>query len=588
MTQAKIRCAIYTRKSSDEGLEQDFNSLDAQREACSAYIRSQAAQGWVELAERYDDGGFSGGTLDRPALKRLLGNVAARHIDVVLVYKVDRLSRSLFDFAKLVEAFEKAEASFASITQALNTTSSMGRLTLNMLLSFAQFEREITAERIRDKLAASKAKGMWMGGVSPLGYRAEGRSLEIIEEHAALVRHVFARYLALGSVRQLEAELKNGGVVAPRRTTASGKIMGGVPFTRGMLYLMLRRVVYTGRIAHRDKIYPGNHPAIVDDETFDRVQAMLADHRQGQPRTRKARPSLLAGKLVDQASQPLIATHATKTGANGKTVRYRYYVSEKLHHKRSDSGMRIPALNLEALVAERVATLFDDPMELVASAWLDVPAGRYADLQQRCAELAARQRRRQADALAMLSQIRVSGNRVEVICCSDAIAAALGVGAHPGRPTTVTVDAAVRLTRTGRAMQLVEEGGLTPGASPDASLVRMVMLARRWWQELRRGTMDITRLAEREKVSATYLTRVVRLAFLSPQVTEAILAGKQRAGVTGKMLTVGASIDPCWKKQAHALLPLKDDAGARPAGRPDAGCEPRCTRTHRVADDAGG
>ena len=560
MTQAKIRCAIYTRKSNDEGLEQDFNSLDAQREACSAFIRSQASHGWIELAERYDDGGFSGGTLERPALKRLLADVAARHIDIVLVYKVDRLSRSLFDFAKLVEAFEKADASFGSITQALNTTSSMGRLTLNMLLSFAQFEREITAERIRDKLAASKAKGMWMGGVSPLGYRPDGRSLTIIEEHAALVRHIFARYLVLGSVRQLEAELKANGITAPARTTLSGKNMGGVPFTRGMLYLMLRRVVYTGRIAHRDKIYPGNHPAIVDDETFERVQAMLTDHRQGQPRTRKKRLSLLAGKLVDQAGQPLIATHATKTGANGKTVRYRYYVSEKLHHKRSERGMRIPALDLEALVAERVATLFDDPMELVASAGLDVPAERYADLQQRCAELAARQRRRQADTLAMLRQVRVSDGRVEVICCSDAIAAALGVAVHPGQPATVTANAAVRLTRTGRAMRLIEGGGAAPGATPDAALVRLVMLARRWWQELRRGTMDITRLAEREKVSATYLTRVVRLAFLSPQVTEAILAGKQRAGVTGKMLTVGASLDPCWKKQAQSFLPLASDA----------------------------
>ncbi|OWK27706.1 recombinase family protein [Sphingomonas mucosissima] len=556
MNRAKIRCAIYTRKSSDEGLEQDFNSLDAQREACSAYIRSQAALGWVELAERYDDGGFSGGTLDRPALKRLLADVAAGHIDIILVYKVDRLSRSLFDFAKLVETFEKAEASFASITQALNTTSSMGRLTLNMLLSFAQFEREITAERIRDKLAASKAKGMWMGGVSPLGYRPEGRSLVVIEEHAALVRHVFARYLALGSVRQLESELKHSGTVAPKRVTGSGKPMGGVPFTRGMLYLMLRRVVYTGRIAHRDKIHPGNHPAIVDNETFDRVQAMLTEHRQGQSRTRKERPSLLAGKIIDQERQPLIATHATKTASNGKTVPYRYYVSEKLHHKRSDSGTRMPARDLEALVAGRIATLFDDPLELVAGARLDVPADRYADLQQRCAELAARQRRRQADALSMLRQVQVSDGRVEVICCSEAIATALGVSVQPGQPTTLAINTAVRLTRTGRAMRLVEGSGLAPSATPDISLVRLVMLARRWWQELRQGTMDITRLAEREKVSATYLTRVVRLAFLSPEVTEAILAGKQRAGVTGKMLTASGAVDPCWTKQAGALLPL--------------------------------
>jgi DNA invertase Pin-like site-specific DNA recombinase len=560
MTTARIRCAIYTRKSSDEGLEQDFNSLDAQREACSAYIRSQAAQGWVELAERYDDGGFSGGSLDRPALKRLLADVAAGHVDIILVYKVDRLSRSLFDFAKLVEIFEKVDASFASITQALNTTSSMGRLTLNMLLSFAQFEREITAERIRDKLAASKAKGMWMGGVTPLGYRPEGRSLVIIEEHAELVRHVFARYLALGSVRQLEIELDARGIVAPKRTTGSGKAMGGVPFTRGMLYLLLRRVVYTGRIAHRDKVYPGNHPAIVDDDMFDRVQAALAAHRQGTARTRTERPYLLAGRIVDETGAPLIATHSTKTGAGGKVVRYRYYVSERLHYKRGDHGVRFPAPDLETLVADRLATLFDDPMELVASAGLYVPAERYADFQQRCAELAARQRRRHVEALVMLQHVEVSDGRVRLLCCPKRIAVALDVVNDPDRAKTMTLDVMVRLARSGRALRLVDGGGLNPGAEPDASLVRLVMLARRWWQELRQGAIDITRLAERDNVTATYLTRVVRLAFLSPQVIEAILAGKQRAGVTGKLLTVGAAIDPCWKAQARSLLPSGCDA----------------------------
>jgi DNA invertase Pin-like site-specific DNA recombinase len=279
-TGGPIRCAIYTRKSSDEGLDQDFNSLDAQREACAAYIRSQASQGWTELPERYDDGGISGGTLERPALKRLMDDVAIGKIDIVVVYKVDRLSRSLFDFAKLVEAFEEADASFVSITQAFNTTSSMRRLTLNMLLSFAQFEREVTAERIRDKIAASKAKGMWMGGTPPLGYKPDGRSLAVVDEHASIIRHLFARYLALGNVRQLEAELKGQGIIAPCRATIGGKPIGGVPFSRGTLYLMLKRITYTGRIAHGDKVYPGNHPAIIDIATFETVQATLADNTQ--------------------------------------------------------------------------------------------------------------------------------------------------------------------------------------------------------------------------------------------------------------------------------------------------------------------
>jgi DNA invertase Pin-like site-specific DNA recombinase len=558
MKPATIRCAIYTRKSSDEGLEQDFNSLDAQREACAAYIRSQASQGWREIAERYDDGGFSGGTLERPALKRLLVDVAAGRIDIILVYKVDRLSRSLFDFARLVEAFEKADASFVSITQALNTTSSMGRLTLNMLLSFAQFEREVTAERIRDKLAASKAKGMWMGGVSPLGYRPDGRSLAVVEEHAPLVRHIFDRYLALGSVRKLEAELKEQRIHAPRRITVSGKVIGGVPFTRGMLYLMLQRVTYTGKIAHRDKVYPGNHPAIVAGDVFKQVQALLAEHRRGSPRTRSLRKGLLAGRIVDQDGDPLVSTHATKTGparSGGKVVRYPYYVSQELHHKRGDGGLRLPARDIESFVAQLVATLFDDPIELVATACLNVPADRYSDLQQRCAEIAARQRQRHGDALEFMREVRVSEAHVAVTCCPHAIAAMLGVTIHDAAPGPLVLREAVRLTRSGRAKRLVQAGGLVPGAAPDPSMVRLLIRARQWWGELRAGDIDITRLAERDGVSATYLNRVVRLAFLSPQVTEAILAGRQRAGVSGKMLTVGTPIAACWEKQATTLLP---------------------------------
>jgi DNA invertase Pin-like site-specific DNA recombinase len=555
----QIRCAIYTRKSSDEGLEQDFNSLDAQREACAAYIRSQASQGWTELVERYDDGGISGGTLERPALKRLLADVAAKRIDIVVVYKVDRLSRSLFDFAKLVEAFEEADASFVSITQAFNTTSSMGRLTLNMLLSFAQFEREVTAERIRDKIAASKAKGMWMGGTPPLGYKPDGRSLALVEEHAAIVRHVFERYLALGNVRQLETELKGQGVIAPTRATIGGKQIGGVPFSRGTLYLMLKRITYTGRIAHGDKVYPGNHPAIIDIATFEAVQAMLADNTQGQAQARSERPSLLAGRIVDQAGDPLVATHATKsvsTQADAKTVRYRYYVSHALHHKQRDTGMRVPAREIETLVSQRVATLFDDPVELVASAWLDAPADRYGELHTRCADLAARQRQRDAGALALVRQVQVHDSRVDVTCSTSAIAAALDVALSADAPETITLSEQVRLTRTGRAMRLVQGGGHVTGAVPDQSLTKLLVHARRWWGELKQGEIDITRLAAREKVSAAYITRVIRLAFLSPDVTQAILVGRQRAGVTAKSITLEMPIDACWKRQAAAMLPV--------------------------------
>jgi len=559
-----IRCAIYTRKSSDEGLEQDFNSLDAQREACAAYIRSQASQGWTELAEHYDDGGISGGTLERPALRRMLADVAAKRIDIVVVYKVDRLSRSLFDFAKLVEAFEDADASFVSITQAFNTTSSMGRLTLNMLLSFAQFEREVTAERIRDKIAASKAKGMWMGGTPPLGYRPDGRSLAIVEDHAAIVRHVFARYRALGNVRLLEVELIRQAIIAPVRATISGKAIGGVPFSRGTLYLMLKRITYTGRIAHGDKVYPGNHPAIIDLATFEAVQNMLTDHTQGQQRTRSESVSLLAGKVVDRDGAPLLATHATKpaqgkcdtaAGPDGGTRRYRYYVSRALHHKECETGLRIPAREIETLVVNRIATMFDDPIELIATAWLDVPAERYADLHLRCQELAAQVRQRKPGAMTMLDIVQVHDARIDVTCRTGAIAAALDVAAHVEAPDTITLTDHVRLTRSGRAMRMVRHDGQAATAAADRSLVKAVLQARRWWDELRQGGIDITRLAQRERISPAYVTRIVRLAFLSPQVVEAILAGRQHAGITAKTLTLDAPPSASWKAQAVAILP---------------------------------
>ena len=364
-----VRCAIYTRKSSEEGLEQDFNSLHAQREACTAYILSQAIEGWTALATCYDDGGISGGTLERPGLQRLLEDVRDGLIDIIVVYKVDRLTRSLLDFAKLVEAFDAAGVSFVSVTQSFNTTTSMGRLTLNMLLSFAQFEREVTAERIRDKIAASKARGMWMGGVPPLGYRPDGRSLAIVPEQAVLVDSIYRRYLAIGNVRLLAEALREEGVLAPIRTTATGKSMGGRPFTRGQLYLMLACRTYLGEISHHGKIHPGLHEAIIERDLWDRVQALLEQNRQGMRTGKNAQQaSLLAGLVRDEAGEPLIPVHATK----GK-VRYRYYVSRALQTRQGGDGMRIPARELETAVVDRLAQAFDDPIDLVAQAgaWID-------------------------------------------------------------------------------------------------------------------------------------------------------------------------------------------------------------------------
>src|SRR5690242_2470736 len=318
---SRQRCAIYTRKSSEEGLEQEFNSLAAQREACEAFIRSQQHEGWGLAKTRYDDGGFSGGNLERPALQQLIADTRAGRIDIVVVYKVDRLTRSLADFARLVELFDAEAVSFVSVTQQFNTTSSMGRLTLNVLLSFAQFEREVTGERIRDKIAASKKKGMWMGGNIPLGYDANERSLVINPAEAETVRRIFALYRELGCVRRVKEEADRLGLRTKSSTTANGIQRGGKPFSRGHLYTLLSNPIYAGLIAHKGQLHPGQQPALIDDASWSIVRDQLAantrDHRH---RAKSAEPSLLAGLRVDARGDRRTPSHAIKRGR-----RYRYY-----------------------------------------------------------------------------------------------------------------------------------------------------------------------------------------------------------------------------------------------------------------------
>jgi site-specific DNA recombinase len=363
----RVRCAIYTRKSSEEGLEQEFNSLDAQREACGSYVRSQKHEGWQVLPALYDDPGYSGGNMERPALKRLLTDIAAKKIDVVVVYKVDRLTRSLADFAKIVESFDASNVSFVSVTQAFNTTTSMGRLTLNVLLSFAQFEREVTGERIRDKIAASKKKGLWMGGQPALGYDVRERKLVVNQAEAETVRAIFRRYLDLGSVRELKAALDVEGAVSKHRLAADGSAYGGQSFSRGALYQMLQNRVYRGEIVHKGAAYPGEHTAIVDEELWRRVQAKLEANgveRTG-ARDKAKLAYLLADVLFDAEGEAMSPTHAVKKG-----MRYRYYVSRRLitdvrvsgerERERRDQGQRVPAGGLERLVIERLKAFFAD------------------------------------------------------------------------------------------------------------------------------------------------------------------------------------------------------------------------------------
>src|SRR5215831_11234285 len=315
---ARVRCAIYTRKSSDEGLDQEFNSLRAQREACEAFINSQRHEGWVCLPAVYDDGGFSGATMDLPALRRLLADITAGRVDIVVVYKIDRLTRSLTDFAKIVDILDARGASFVSVTQQFNTTTSMGRLTLNILLSFAQFEREVI--RIRDKIAASKKKGMWMGGVPPLGYRVHDRKLVIVDGEAEIVRTIFRRYAELGSVRLLKEELEARGIKSKSWTSASGRLIGGKAFSRGALYLILQNRLYRGEVVHKGNSHPGEHTPILDPPLWEAVQAQLAGNvaeRNSGTNTRP--PSLLAGMLFDGDGNRITPTHVVKQG-----TRYHY------------------------------------------------------------------------------------------------------------------------------------------------------------------------------------------------------------------------------------------------------------------------
>jgi site-specific DNA recombinase len=350
---ASLRCAIYTRVSTENGLEQEFNSLDNQREASEAYIRSQAHEGWKLIRDRYDDGGFSGGSIDRPALAKLLDDVRARRIDVIVVYKVDRLTRSLADFAKLVELFDEHDVSFISVTQAFNTTTSMGRLTLNMLLSFAQFEREITGERIRDKVAASKKRGIWMGGV--VGYRVENRSLHIVEEHAEFVRDLFKRYLEIGSVVRLKTVLDAENVRLPVRIVGTGGATGGGLMSRGHIYWILSNPIYVGRLRHKGQTHDGLHAAILDQEIWDRVQHQLAAQTQPRAGPRRNAESFLAGKLYDDRGNRMGPSHAAKGGQ-----RWRYYISRAiLTGRKPDAGSvtRVPAAQIEKQVYDAIKSI---------------------------------------------------------------------------------------------------------------------------------------------------------------------------------------------------------------------------------------
>ena len=545
-----FRCAIYTRKSSEEGLDQGFNSLHAQREACEAYVRSQVGEGWSVLPTIYDDGGYSGGSMNRPGLQQLLVDISGSLIDIVVVYKVDRLTRSLLDFARLVEAFDKAGTSFVSITQSFNTTTSMGRLTLNMLLSFAQFEREVTAERIRDKIAQSKARGMWMGGTPPIGYRPDGRSLAIIEEEATLVRHIFHRYAELGNVRLLAQELEDAGICSPVRGSATGRIFGGRPFSRGHLYRILSNPSYIARIDHGGRSHQANHPSLIEQKLWDQVQEILAANRNGTrgPVAREA--SLLAGKLFDDRGVGMIATHACK----GK-VRYRYYVSRDLHHSgdaRAAEGWRLPAREIEPLVRARIAALLNDPIELLTRATIEMPSPDELNaIVKRSKEAAATFAGSRAQAAKrlrdLIAEIQLRADQVSILLNPTELGALLKIGITN---EAIKLDVAGRLKRSGHVMRLIQMNGSAAEPNVDRTLVKAIVQGRSWWRELQSNTdMTVEELAKREGKTAAYIVRIVRLAFLSPAMLKRITEGTLAAHLTVKRLTAPDAVPAGWDRQ---------------------------------------
>jgi site-specific DNA recombinase len=559
-----IRCAVYTRKSSEEGLEQEFNSLQAQREACEAFVKSQRHEGWVCLPDGYDDGGLSGATMERPALQQLLAEIQAGRVDIVVVYKVDRLTRSLADFAKIVEILDAKGASFVSVTQQFNTTTSMGRLTLNVLLSFAQFEREVTGERIRDKIAASKKKGMWMGGVPPLGYQARDGTLVVVVHEAEIVRHIFSRYAELGSIRLLKEELDAQDLASKSWMSASGRHWGGKPFARGALYLMLQNRIYRGEIVHKERSYPGEHTPIIDQELWDMVQAQLASNvAQRNAGGRIAQPSLLAGILFDGDGNRMTPSHAVKKG-----TRYRYYVSRPLISKDQADGsarLRIPAGEIEQLVAGRVRQWLLDPGSIYTATSKCLPepstqqrlVARAAELGRRWSELPPARTR--AVLTALIERVEVRIDQVNIHLRPTGLSALFDAAVPPSQSVleeeTVILSVATRLRRAGMEIRmLIDRTDPFAAVKPDARLIKLLVRARRFNTTLVQSDgLAFAALAAREGVSRSYFTRVVRLSYLAPDITQAILEGRQPSDLTAEKLLEHSRLPLAWHGQRAAL-----------------------------------
>jgi site-specific DNA recombinase len=544
-----IRCAIYTRKSSEDGLDQEFNSLDAQYEACAAYIASQRHEGWKLVPERFDDGGLSGGTLERPALKRLIAEIDAGRIGMIVVYKIDRLTRSLADFVRLVERLDAKGASFVSVTQAFNTATSMGRLTLNVLLSFAQFEREVTAERIRDKIAASKKKGLWMGGTLPIGYDRhpdpQRRELVVNPAGAETVRTLFRLYaehanLRLVGVEAARLDLSTGGGPTHAEPARRPRC-----FTRGQLHYLLTNPVYIGRIRHKERSYPGLHPAIIETTLWDDVQSKLIA-ASARPRGKSTVPGAarpLTGKLRDETGDLMTPTHTQRRGR-----RFFYYVSNRLIAGGTDpTGWRLPAPALETVVRQLVVSHLQAAAashKLIASPDATLAAVIAQRMDSLLHSIAA-EPARFAD---LINAVRLGSGKIDIRMAPEILASALGVAPDAIDPDLTALCCPFSLRRRGVETRIVA-GDLLP--APDQVLIRTLAEARTWAKALRSGT-PLSELASRTGHSEPYLRVRLPLAFLSPRLQAAILEGRHRPDLSvARLLRDGIPAD--WAAQERCF-----------------------------------
>ena len=566
MSEKRVRCAIYTRKSTEEGLQKEFNTLEAQREACESYIKSQMHEGWVLIPTDYDDGGYTGGNMDRPALQALMADIKAGKVDTIVVYKVDRLSRSLHDFARMVTVFDDHKVSFVSITQQFNTTTSMGRLTLNILLSFAQFEREVIGERVRDKIAASKRKGMWIGGKPPLGYDIEHRKLVVNLKEAALVKEIYERYLTMKSAQQLTQRLGERGELNKRWINRFGVAVGGQPFCYQAIYKILNNPIYIGLITHKDKTYKGQHQGIIEHELWDRVQKQLKTGREHWAKRHSKHGSLLMGKCFSATGNFYTPTHTNKGGKQ-----YRYYIEKK-------SQRRIKAIELESLVIDTVRLVARHPKYWHKCWSADGNARSAGDAMLRWKDFWAAWSnltmvRKQELGRQIIQRVTVTERSLTVRLCYEGILKVIAAWEHAGREDIEALDLNIkpdvqievqhmeimipaRFAVHGCTQHAVDEQNrpirtATKKAKHNPVLINALAKSCRWNQQLARGEATISELAKQERVSRTYISRMVGLMLLSPDIIASIMEGTQPATLHLNDLTANLPIE--WHRQKQVL-----------------------------------